>query len=90
MGIDENDRTVLNFNSAFTNSAFWQGSTRTLASVYALVNTALESQKTVAGQSGRGEVIFLIEGRPVSALGELDTSEPLATDLKMVAKTVAR
>jgi spore germination protein GerM len=85
--IDDNDVTVLDFNKSFSDSTFWQGETRTLASSYALVNTAIESQKSATGEKGKGEVQFLIEGKPLQNLGELDTQSPLKTDLKMVAST---
>jgi spore germination protein GerM len=82
----EGDVTSLNFNKEFTDSSFWQGSTRTLSSVYAIVNTAVESQKTIIGSENDGEIQLLVENKPVSALGELDTQKPLKPDWNMVAK----
>lgn len=87
--IGNDDITTLNFNSAFNNGAFWQGETRVLASVYALVNTAIASQKSVNGESGKDKVTLQVEGKSLDTLGELDTREPLATDMKMVAQAVS-
>ena len=85
--IDDNDVTILDFNSSFSDSTFWQGETRVLASVYALINTAIQSQKSATGEKGKGEVQLLVEGQPIPTLGELDTQSPLKTDLKMIAPT---
>jgi spore germination protein GerM len=75
----------LNFNSAFAQSQFWQGSARTLSSVYSLVN----SVSNTAGQSGlaptKPKVRFLIDGKPIEVLGELSMDEPLEADMKLVA-----
>lgn len=85
--INGNDVTILDFNKSFSDSTFWQGSTRVLASVYALVNTAIESQRSATGEKGKGEVQLLVEGKPFQTLGELDTQSPLKTDLTMVTST---
>jgi hypothetical protein len=73
----------LNFNEAFRSPNFWQGSARTLSTVYAIVNSVVKQQ--YAGDSV-SKVRILIEGKPVDVLGELDLSEPLGPDMSLVAK----
>jgi hypothetical protein len=60
----------LDFNDKFTQPDFWQGSTRTLATIYALVNTVAASTPETKS------VQFLVEGHPVEVLGEMDAAEP--------------
>jgi spore germination protein GerM len=77
-----NDGTAsLNFNSSFANSSFWHGSARTLMTTYSIVNTitALQADDFKAQQ-----VQFLVEGKPVGALGGLDVHDPLKADMQWV------
>jgi spore germination protein GerM len=69
----------VNLNKAFAaNSESWS-SAETTARVMSIVKTAIATKEQVAG-SESGGVRLLIEGKPVSTLGEFDTSEPIEPD----------
>ncbi|HVF10049.1 MAG TPA: GerMN domain-containing protein [Abditibacteriaceae bacterium] len=71
-----------NFNDKFAQPDFWQGSTQTQMTVYSIVNTLA----AVDNPEKKVRVQFLIEGKPVDILGELDTAEPFEPDMTLVAK----
>lgn len=75
------DVAVLNFNSNFNAPAFWQGSSRTLMTVYSIVNTitALPADDFKAQ-----EVLFLVDGKPIEVLGDLEVHDPLKPDQQWV------
>jgi len=66
----EGPTVKLDFNDAFTAQSFWQGATRTTVTIYALVNTV------VASTPETKNVQFLVNGKPVEVLGEMDAAEP--------------
>lgn len=82
--LDETGTVRVNWNRQFTNPKFWQGETRTDEAIYAIVNTLaavpIEKANTVCG------VQFLIEGKPIQSLGEVDTSDAIEPDMSLVAK----
>jgi hypothetical protein len=80
----QGDVVTLNFNKAFEQPDFWQGSARTLTTVYSIVNT-VSAYGTETNKS-TPKVRFLVEGKPVDVLGELDVSEPLQPDTSLVKK----
>jgi germination protein M len=76
--VTQGDVAQANFNRAFDNSSFWQGSTRTTIGTYSIVNTLTQNN------FGWKRVQFLVEGKPLELLGELDVSDPLTPDTKLV------
>lgn len=70
----------INLSKDFAAPGFWQGSTRTLSTVYAVVNTVAAVHPRTANK-----VQILVNGKPVDVLGEFDASEPLEPDNKLVA-----
>ena len=71
-----------NFNDKFAQPDFWQGSTQTQMTVYSLVNTLA----AVDNPEKQVRVRFLVEGKPVEFLGELDAKDPFEPDMALVAK----
>jgi hypothetical protein len=71
----------LDFNNAFTDPNFWQGSTRIVVSTQAIAHTVAETVKALSGNS-KVTVLFAVEGKPIETLGDFDVSEPLAADTK--------
>lgn len=69
----------LDFNEAFTQSDFWQGSARTMATIYALVNTVAASTPDTK------DVQFLVNGKPVELLGEMEAATPFEPKKELVA-----
>lgn len=79
----EGDVARVNLSKEFQQPEFWQGSTQTQMTVYSIVNTvAAESDDTKPVK-----VQFLVEGKPIDVLGELDVSEPLEPDMTLVASS---
>jgi len=74
---------TVNLSKQFENPDFWQGSTRTISTIYAIVNTV---SKTVGSECDETKVQLLIEGKPASTLGEFDASDPIEPDMSLVAK----
>lgn len=74
---------LLDFNSNFTDPSFWQGSATTMMGTYSIVNTitALPTEDFKAQQ-----VQFLVEGKPIAVLGELDVQDPLKPDMQWLQK----
>lgn len=74
---------ILDFNSKFADAKFWQGSATTMMGTYSIVNTitALPADDFKAQQ-----VQFLIEGKPIAVLGELDVQDPLKPDMQWLQK----
>jgi spore germination protein GerM len=81
----DGDAVRVNLSKEFQTPEFWQGSTQTQMTVYSIVNTV------AAVESGDDtkplKVLFLVDGKPVDVLGELDVSEPLEPDMTLVAKS---
>jgi hypothetical protein len=79
----ENGTAILDFNSKFADASFWQGSATTMMGTYSIVNTitALPADDFKAQQ-----VQFLIEGKPIAVLGELDVQDPLKPDMQWLQK----
>lgn len=81
--VDETKKVAsVDLSKEFTTAGFWQGSTRTLATVYAVVNTVAAVNPKTANK-----VQILVEGKPIDLLGEFDASEPLEPDNKLVASS---
>jgi spore germination protein GerM len=80
---NNNGTDVLNFNSKFSDSNFWHGSALSLMGTYSIVNTitALPADDFKAQR-----VQFLVEGKPITVLGELDVHDPLEPDMQWVQK----
>ncbi len=76
----------LNFNEKFTDPSFWQGSARVLSSLQAITHTAVESKNQISGSEADG-VRFLVDGKRIEILGELDMSDPVQIDETMVSKS---
>lgn len=76
---DDGKAVSLNFNRAFVDTNFWskRGESRTQLAVYALVNSAANSAKTPRS------VILQVEKRPISTLGEMDTSDTIEANPKL-------
>jgi hypothetical protein len=74
---------ILDFNSKFADTGFWQGSATTTMGTYSIVNTitALPADDFKAQQ-----VQFYIEGKPIAVLGELDVQDPLKPDMQWLQK----
>ena len=68
---------TVDFNRAFAEPNFWQGSARTIATLDAVTMTVKESKNQISG-SEKDSVRFLIEGKPITELGGIDLSEPYA------------
>jgi len=75
----EGETIQLDFNDKFTQRDFWQGSARTMATIYAIVNSV------TASVDGAQNVQFLVDGHPIELLGEMDASEPFEPKDEMVA-----
>jgi len=78
---DDGKAVSLNFNRAFIDTNFWskRGEARTQLAVYALVNSAANSAKTPR------TVVLQAEKRPISTLGEMDTSDTIEANPKLEA-----
>jgi len=76
---DDGKAVSLNFNRAFVDTNFWskRGEGRTELAVYALVNSAANSAKTPH------PVILQVEKRPITTLGEMDTSDTIEANPKL-------
>jgi len=76
---DDGKAVSLNFNRAFIDTSFWskRGEGRTQLAVYALVNSAANSAKTPL------PVVLQAEKRPISTLGEMDTSDTIEANPKL-------
>jgi len=74
---------ILNFNSKFNDSSFWNSSALALMGTYSIVNTitAIPADDFKAQQ-----VQFQVEGKPIVVLGELDVSDPLKPETQWVQK----
>ena len=79
----DNGTAILDFNSKFADTGFWQGSATTMMGTYSIVNTitALPADDFKAQQ-----VQFFIEGKPIAVLGELDVQDPLKPDMQWLQK----
>jgi len=84
VGMDGRARVDLSKEFA-ANADSWS-SMETLMRVYSIVNTVIETKEQVSG-SESSEVLFLIEGKPISTLGELDASDAIEPDMSLVAKS---
>jgi hypothetical protein len=73
----------VDFNSNFADPDFWQGSARILASTQAIAQTVSGTMKPL-GEAPKGGVQLMIDGKPLDVLGDLDVSEPIQPDNKMV------
>jgi hypothetical protein len=78
----ENLATV-NLSREFACPDFWQGSTKTLLGIYAIVNSAAAS---VANNGCSVSVQILIEDKPVEVIGEFYARDPLQPDLTLAAE----
>lgn len=78
---DDGKAVSLNFNRAFIDTDFWskRGEGRTELAVYALVNSAANSAKTPRA------VVLQAEKRPITTLGEMDTSDTIEANPKLQA-----
>lgn len=79
----KDDGTIITIllSPEFGNAKHWQkGESVTTLAVYSLVNTLAKDTKKVA---------LTLEGKPIPALGELDTSEALGADPTLNAKPKA-
>jgi len=76
---DDGKSVSLNFNRAFTDAGFWskRGEGRTELAVYAMVNSAATSAKTPR------TVVLQVEKRPITSLGEMDTSDAIEPNTKL-------
>lgn len=74
----------IDFNANFADPNFWQGETRVLASTQAIAHTVSGTLKAVGATQNNG-VQLLVEGKPLEVLGELEVSEPIVPDAKMVS-----
>ena len=77
----QNGIARLDFNTAFADPNFWQGSTRIVVSTQAIAHTVVETVKPL-GSNSKVTVLFLVEGKPIETLGDFDVSEPLEADTK--------
>lgn len=75
----------VNLNRAFAANAESWSSAETTTRVMSIVNTAIATKEQIAG-SESSEVRILIQGKPVSTLGPLDTSEPIEGEPVAVSK----
>jgi hypothetical protein len=73
---------TLDMNAAFGNTKEWnKGEATTEAAIYALVNSTAQVDKSL-----KTKVQLTVEGKPVTALGEMDTEEPFEFDKTLVGK----
>jgi len=79
----DNGIAILDFNSNFNDASFWHGSSTTLMAVYSIVDTITTLP---ADDFKAQQVQFLIEGKPIAVLGELDMQDPLKPDMQWVQK----
>lgn len=75
----------VNFDKNFQNSKVWQGETSAQLAVYSIVNTLTSQALNRDGKPKK--VQLLINNKPVEALGELDTSDPIEPKMELVAKS---
>lgn len=70
----EDNVVALNFNRAFANPDFWRGEARTNEAIYSIVNTV----SSYGAEMGKpAKVRFLVEGKPIQTLGEVDVSDAI-------------
>jgi hypothetical protein len=81
-GVVKGDVVTLNFNRAFEQPEFWQGSTRTLNTIYSIVNTV--SHYGARPGKETPSVRLLVEGKPVESLGEIEADKPFKPDMSLV------
>lgn len=81
--VREGDVVSVNFNQDFAQPKFWQGELQTQLILYSVVNTLAAADT----EDPEGvQVRLLIDGKPLTTLGEFDTSEPITRNERLVAK----
>lgn len=89
IGWNESEKlATVNLNREFARPDFWQGSTRTLLGIYAIVNSLVAnlSKNSMAENEGSVSVQILIEGEPVEVMGEFYARDPIEPDCTFVAQ----
>jgi len=72
----------VDLNGDFVQRDFWQGSTKTLIGIYAIVNSVAAN---LTKNDGGASVQILIDGKPINVIGEFYAYEPMAADLTLVS-----
>lgn len=78
-----NDVATINFNENFTDNSFWQGSARTMMTVYSIVNTIADLS---ADDFNAQKVKIVVNGESPEVLGALEVNDPLTPDMQLVAQ----